>query len=79
MSTTLGEQADGYPQINHPFRKDILDLSGNLIQSNFYRWDSLSRGNGSSFVNLGRQVEQDYASDGTHKDKATDLYLFDEH
>ena len=59
-------------QINHPFRKDILDLSSNLIQSNFYRWDSLSRGNGSSFVNLGRQVEQDYASDGTHRDKATD-------
>jgi hypothetical protein len=72
VNTQLGEQADGYPQINHPFRKDVLDPSGNLIQSNFYRWDSLSRGNGSSFVNLGRQVEQDYASDGTHKDKATD-------
>ena len=68
----LGEQADGYAQINHPFRKDIFDLSGNLIQSNFYRWDSIDRGNSSSFVNLGRQVEQDYALDGTHRDKATD-------
>ena len=72
MNPALGEQADGYPQIDHLFRKDVLDLSSNLIQSNFYRWDSLLRGNGSSFVNLGRQVEQDYASDGTHRDKATD-------
>ena len=40
VNTSLGEQADGYPQINHPFRKDVLDLSSNLIQSNFYRWDS---------------------------------------
>ena len=72
VNTSLGEQADGYAQINHPFRKDVLDLSSNLIQSNFYRWDSISRGNGSYFVNLGRQVEQDYASDGTHRDKATD-------
>ena len=31
-----------------------------------------SRGNGSYFINLGRQVEQDYAADGTHRDKATD-------
>jgi hypothetical protein len=51
INPALGEQADGYPQINHPFRKDILNLSGNLIQSTFYRWDSLSRTNGSSFVN----------------------------
>jgi hypothetical protein len=71
-TTSLGEQSDGYAQINHPFRKDIFDLSGNLIQSNFYRWDSFDRGNNASFVNLGRQVEQDYALDGTHRDKATD-------
>ena len=72
MNTSLGEQANGYAQINHPFRKDVFDLSSNLIQSNFYRWDSFPRGYGSYFVNLGRQVEQDYAQDGAHRDEATD-------
>jgi RHS repeat-associated protein len=71
-NNALGEQSDGYAQVNRPFRKDIVNLSGNLIQSNFYRWDSFPRGNGSNFVNVGRQVEQDYAQDGTHRDKATD-------
>ena len=76
MSTTtsLGEQADGYGQINHPFRKDIFDLAGNLAQKTFYRWDTQYNGN-SVFVGLGRQVQQDYASDGTHRDSATD-YLY---
>ena len=76
MSTTtsLGEQADGYGQINHPFRKDIFDLAGNLAQKTFYRWDTQYNGN-SVFVGLARQVQQDYASDGTHRDSATD-YLY---
>ena len=71
-NTTLGEQSDGYAQVNQPFRKDTYDLSGNLIQTNFYRWDSFNRGNNAYFLNLGRQVEQDYATDRTHRDKATD-------
>jgi hypothetical protein len=74
MSTTtsLGEQADGYGQINHPFRKDVFDLAGNLAQKTFYRWDTQYNGN-SVFVGLGQQVQQDYASDGTHRDSATDF------
>ena len=72
-NNALGEQSDGYAQVNRPFRKDTFNLSGNLIQSNFYRWDSFPRGNGSYFVNIGRQVEQDYAQDGTHRDKASDF------
>ena len=52
--------------------KISYDLSGNLIQTNFYRWDSFNRGNNAFFLNLGRQVEQDYAADRTHRDKATD-------
>ena len=71
-NTALGEQSDGYAQVNQPFRKDIYDLSGNLIQTNFYRWDSFNRGNNAYLLNLGRQVEQDYAADRTHRDKATD-------
>jgi hypothetical protein len=71
-STALGEQSDGYAQVNQPFRKDVYDLSSNLIQSNFYRWDSFNRGNNAYLLNIGRQVEQDYAADGTHRDKATD-------
>jgi hypothetical protein len=72
-NTALGEQADGYGQINYPFRKDIF--SGNLIQKTFYRWDSSANGNNGTFINLGRQVTQDYAASGSHRDSATD-YLY---
>src|SRR5262249_13920476 len=74
-NTALGEQADGYGQINFPFRKDVLDLAGNLVQKTFYRWDTTTNGNNGTFVNLGRQVTQDYAVSGTHRDSATD-YLY---
>jgi len=73
-STFLGEQSDGYAQINRPFRKDVFDLAGNLVQRSFFRWDTGTNGN-STFVGLGRQVQQDYATDRTHRDSATD-YLY---
>jgi hypothetical protein len=66
-----GEQSDGYAQINRPFRKDVFDLSTNLIQRTFYRWDTTSHGN-STFVGLGRQMTENFASDGSHRDSATD-------
>jgi hypothetical protein len=69
--TIYGEQSDGYGQINHPFRKDILDTSGNIKQRTYFRWDTITHGS-STFVALGRQVVWDYASDGSHRDKATD-------
>src|SRR5205807_1559896 len=70
-STALGEQSDGYPQINHPFRKDIFTPSGTLVQKTFFRWDPIWHG-ASAFISLARQLEQDYASDGTHRDQDTD-------
>jgi YD repeat-containing protein len=69
--TPYGEQSDGYAQINHPFRKDVLDLSGNVQQRSFFRWDTTAHGN-STFVGLGRQMIENLSSDGTHRDKATD-------
>ena len=70
-ATGAGEQSDGYAQINHPFRKDVTSTSGTIIQKTFYRWDTVAHGN-STFVGLGRQMVQDFVSDGTHRDKATD-------
>ena len=70
-NTALGEQSDGYAQINQPFRKDIFDLSGNLIQTNFTA-GTASIAATIPLLNLGSQVEQDYALDRTHRDKATD-------
>jgi YD repeat-containing protein len=70
VQTSLGEQSDGYAQISHPFRKDIYDLSYNLKQRTYSRWDAYPHGNG-TFVGLGQQLTEDFASDGSHRDKAT--------
>ena len=69
--TTAGEQSDGYGQINHPYRKDVADTSENVKQRTFYRWDTTKQGE-STFVGLGREIIWDFASNGTHQDKATD-------
>jgi len=73
VDSSYGEQSDGYGQINHPFRKDIFDLSGNLKQRTYLRWTLRLHGT-STFVGLGRQVVEDFASDGSHRDKATDYF-----
>jgi len=36
-----GDQSDGYAQIGHPYREDILNpANNNLVQRTFYRWDA---------------------------------------
>jgi RHS repeat-associated protein len=70
IDTSHGEQSDGYAQINHPYRKDVFDLSNNLKQRTYYRWDTIAHGS-STFVALGRLLVEDFASDGSHRDKAT--------
>ena len=55
VATSSGEQSDGYAQINHPFRKDVFDLSSNIKQRTYFRWDTVAHGN-STFVGLGRQM-----------------------
>jgi hypothetical protein len=40
-----------------------------LKQRTYYRWDAYPHGNG-NFVGLGQQITEDFASDGTHRDKA---------
>src|SRR5205807_1571482 len=72
---SLGEQSDGYGQINHPFRIDVMKAANNqLVRQTFNRWDATSTFVGNTtFVNLARQVTQDYDSAGiSHRDTATD-------
>jgi RHS repeat-associated protein len=71
VQTSLGEQSDGYAQINHPFRVDVLTPGSVAVTKTFNRWDTTAHGN-STFVGLGRQVVQTYAADGTHRDSAVD-------
>ncbi|MBR0960891.1 LamG-like jellyroll fold domain-containing protein [Bradyrhizobium japonicum] len=70
-TTSLGEQSDGFAQINHPFRKETFTPAGTAVQKFLYRWDAYPHAS-STFVALGRQLEFDYASDGSHRDKDTD-------
>jgi YD repeat-containing protein len=52
-STSMGEQSDGYGQMGHPFREDVTDLSSNLLQRTYYRWDTnLLNGGGLNLNNL---------------------------
>ncbi|MBI2612527.1 VCBS repeat-containing protein [Candidatus Kaiserbacteria bacterium] len=60
-------------RIGRPTRKDVSDTSNNLKQRALYRWDTVEHGD-STFIGLGRQVTLDYASDGTHRDKAIDYH-----
>ena len=71
VSPYLGEQSDGYSQINHPFRVDVSTTGGTLVQKTLSRWDPYAHGN-STFIGLGRQMVMDYAADGSHRDSATD-------
>src|SRR6266851_1196316 len=74
INTSLGEQNDGYGQINHPFRIDVAKKSnGQLMRQTFDRWDATSTFIGNTtFVQLARQVVQDYGPSGDHRDTATD-------
>src|SRR5262249_40049138 len=38
-TTSMGDQADGYPQLNHPYRKDVSTPSGTLVQKIFYQYN----------------------------------------
>jgi Salmonella virulence plasmid 65kDa B protein/FG-GAP-like repeat len=69
-NTSRGEQSDGYAQINHVYRTDIFDLSNNSKQRTYTRWDTVAHAN-STFVGLGSQLTEDFASDGSHRDKAS--------
>jgi YD repeat-containing protein len=74
IAFSQGEQNDGWGQINHPYRVDVAKASdGTLLRQTFYRWDTSSTtgGNG-TFVFKAREVTQDYASNSTHRDTATD-------
>ena len=71
MQTALGEQSNGYAHINHPFREDVFTPSGTSVQKTFYRWDPYTNAS-STLILLGRKLEQNYASNGTHRDKDTD-------
>ena len=70
VNTTLGKQSDGYAQINHPFRIDVMTPGGTLVRKTLNRWDTYPHG-ASTFVGLGDQLVQDYATDGTHQDTDT--------
>ncbi len=66
-ATTSGEQTEGFAQVNRPFREDVSDISGNLFQRTFYRWDTADRGN-SIFIGLGRKLVQLFNGGSIHKD-----------
>ena len=69
VATYFGQ--NNLAQIGHLSHKDISDRSGTLKQRAWYRWDTVVHGT-STFVGLGRQIIQDFAADGSHRDKATD-------
>jgi len=54
VNMSLGEQSDGYGQINHPFRIDVMRASDNqLVRQTFSRWDATSTfASNTTFVNL---------------------------
>jgi YD repeat-containing protein len=41
------------------------------VQRLLYRWDTTTHGD-STFIGLGRQMQEDYAADGSHRDSAID-------
>jgi len=78
IDTSSGEQNDGYGQIGHPFRIDTTNVSGStLLRQVFDRWDTATTSGGNvTFVYLARQLQNDYAGDGSHRDTAID-YAYD--
>ncbi len=70
-AAAAGDQSDGFPQLNYPYRKEIFSSANTLLQRIFYRYDPYYH-DVSVFVGLGRQLQEDFASDGTHRDKNTE-------
>ena len=71
--TGMGEQNDGWGQIGHPFRQDVLDPlhSNQLVRRTFDRWDTATT-SGGTFVYKARKLTQSFGSTGDHRDTATD-------
>ncbi len=71
VNTAEGEQSDGFGQINHPYRRDILDATGAAtLQKTFYLWSATTTGN-STHVALGSEMVWAVNSNGSHKDRAS--------
>ncbi|MCL9971949.1 MAG: hypothetical protein NBV63_00885, partial [Candidatus Pacebacteria bacterium] len=71
VATGMGEQSDGFPLINRPFRKDVFDLMGTLLERSLYRYDTHTVGS-STFVGIGAELVRTYGANGEQKDKATE-------
>jgi hypothetical protein len=55
--------------LSRPIRTDITNLSSTLKRRTYDRWDTTTHGT-STAVFLGREIVEDFADDGTHRDKA---------
>jgi hypothetical protein len=66
-----GDQSDGYGLLGYPYREDVFTPGGTKVQTTFFQYNPIFHSNG-EFVGLTRQLEQDYAADGSHQDKDTD-------
>jgi len=72
VDSSYGEQSDGYGQINHLSEK--IYSTSQAISSNGLTCAGHYDSRYKYFVGLGRQVVEDFASDGSHRDKATDYF-----
>ena len=74
VDTSTGEQTDTFALIGRPYREDVLSTTSAAVRKTFKRWNAREY-LGGYLVGLASEMIQDFATDGSHKDKATD-YLY---
>jgi RHS repeat-associated protein len=68
-----GEQTDSIYQEGRPYLKETrATTTGNIIKSNFYRWDTSTSSNNRGYAYLSKEVSLSYTGTVAHSDAATE-------
>jgi RHS repeat-associated protein len=72
-----GEFEDHISKAGKPYRIEVWNANGRLMQVTINKWDRYDQGNGANFVKLTQTLTQTFDGNGTHKDEA-ESYVYDD-
>lgn len=73
VTTSTGEQTDGFAHIGRVYREDMLSTATSTFTRTYTKWDTYDQGSGRTFIYKARELSQDYDGGANHKDRATEF------
>ncbi|MDB5187991.1 MAG: hypothetical protein JWO50_511 [Candidatus Kaiserbacteria bacterium] len=74
--SSLGEQNDQYALIGKPYRQDVANLSGNILQKTWYRYVATQPNSNNYLVLPSDTIVQSFDVSSNHRERATH-YVYD--